>query len=81
MKEEKRRAERRRHLVIMIQRFMADHGYSDAVACLATASGVSLEEYDVGDNIDLMMVVQVPRHSLIHHILISIHLTSNHTDV
>jgi len=55
---EKQRNDRRRNLVIMVQRFMADHGYSEAVEKLATASGVSLEEYDVGDNIDLLMVVQ-----------------------
>lgn len=43
---------------MLILRHLVDSGYSDAAAKLEADSGVSLDRYDVADNVDLITAVQ-----------------------
>ncbi|KAG1658974.1 hypothetical protein FOA52_008295 [Chlamydomonas sp. UWO 241] len=56
--EEKRQAERRRAVLVLILRHLADSGYVDAYERLSSESNVHLNKVDVADNIDLVSVVQ-----------------------
>ncbi|GLC47507.1 Katanin p60 ATPase-containing subunit A-like 2 [Pleodorina starrii] len=56
--EEKRLQERRRNVLVLILRHLADHGYADTYEKLCTESNLSLQKVDVADNIDLLRILQ-----------------------
>jgi hypothetical protein len=55
--DEKRAQERRRALMVLVLRHLADCGYSDAYAALSAETGLSLTKLDAADNIDLPRVL------------------------
>jgi len=56
--EEREGQERKRAVLVLVQRFLSDQGYIEAYQRLATESGVSLEKVDIADNMDLLTIVQ-----------------------
>lgn len=56
--QEKREAERRRALLVLILRHLADHGYIEAAERLSTEANVSLSKHDAADNISLLQILQ-----------------------
>ena len=56
--------ERKRDILVLIMRFMADHGYSESAQCLSTDCKVSLIDFDCADNMGLVQIVQVRGHAL-----------------
>ncbi|GFR44569.1 hypothetical protein Agub_g5842, partial [Astrephomene gubernaculifera] len=56
--EEKRLQERRRNVLVLILRHLADHGYVDTYEKLCTETNLSLQKVDVADNIDLVRILQ-----------------------
>jgi katanin p60 ATPase-containing subunit A1 len=56
--EEKRVLERKKALLVLICRHLCDHGYIEAAERLQTEGGVSLQNVDAADNIDLLNVLQ-----------------------
>ncbi|KAG2428803.1 hypothetical protein HXX76_011503 [Chlamydomonas incerta] len=56
--EEKRIQERRRNIIVLILRHLADHGYSDTYERLCTESNLTLQKVDVADNVDLIRILQ-----------------------
>lgn len=57
MSEEKRTIERRRNLIILIEKYLLTLGYIDAVTKLEQETSISLENWDTADNIDLYMIL------------------------
>jgi katanin p60 ATPase-containing subunit A1 len=57
MTEEKRTHERRRNIIILIEKYLLTLGYIDAVNRVEQESNISLQSWDVADNVDLYMVV------------------------
>ncbi|KAF8066196.1 hypothetical protein HT031_002518 [Scenedesmus sp. PABB004] len=58
MSEEDKFAERRRDVLVLVLRFLVDCGFPAAYQTLVGEAGVSLEQADAADNIDLMTIVQ-----------------------
>lgn len=56
--QEKREAERRRALLVLILRHLTDHGYIEAAERVSTESNVTLAKYDAADNISLLQILQ-----------------------
>ncbi|GIL78028.1 hypothetical protein Vretimale_7368 [Volvox reticuliferus] len=56
--EEKRLQERRRNVLVLILRHLADHGYTDTYEKLCSESNLNLQKVDVADNIDLLRILQ-----------------------
>eukprot|EP01017_Pseudomicrothorax_dubius_P045032 TRINITY_DN7713_c0_g2_i1.p1 TRINITY_DN7713_c0_g2~~TRINITY_DN7713_c0_g2_i1.p1 ORF type:complete len:489 (+),score=109.59 TRINITY_DN7713_c0_g2_i1:55-1521(+) len=55
--EEKRVQDRRRNVLILIERYLLSLGYLDTVNKLQAESNISLDKWDVADNMDLYMIV------------------------
>ena len=51
--------EKRRNLLVLIMRHLADQGYVRSVQALREETSVSLTAFDVADNMDLATIVQV----------------------
>lgn len=58
LNEERRRAERGKHLVVLMLNHLLQMGYVGSVDVLQTESGVSLSQYEVADNIELISILQ-----------------------
>ena len=56
--EERRKAERGKSMIVLMIQHLLDLGYHASADALQSESGVGLGQYEVADNIDLMMVVQ-----------------------
>lgn len=56
MSEEKRNAERKRNLVILIQKYLLTLGCIDSVTKIQQETQITLEKWDTADNIDLFMI-------------------------
>lgn len=56
MSEEKRNADRKRNLIILIEKYLLCLGCIDSVTKLEQESQISLEKWDTADNIDLFMI-------------------------
>ena len=56
--EEKKVQERKKALLVLICRHLCDYGYTEAATQLQTEGGVSLQNVDAADNIDLLNVLQ-----------------------
>jgi hypothetical protein len=51
--------ERKRNVLVLVMRFLADQGYAGSAQCLSGECNVSLNNYDCADNMDLMQIIQV----------------------
>lgn len=56
MSEEKRNAERKRNLIILMEKYLLTIGCLDSVAKIQQETNISLEKWDTADNIDLFMI-------------------------
>mmetsp|Transcript_45588 Transcript_45588/g.120526 ORF Transcript_45588/g.120526 Transcript_45588/m.120526 type:complete len:531 (-) Transcript_45588:2-1594(-) len=56
--EEKRIADRKRGIIVLVLRYFLDLGYTESTRQITNETGVSMEKVDVADNIDLWTVVQ-----------------------
>ncbi len=56
MSEEKRNTERKRNLIILIEKYLLTLGCIDSVTKLQQESQITLEKWDTADNIDLFMI-------------------------
>ena len=56
--EEKRHQERRKNLLVIMERYLVDNGYCNSAATLQVDSKISLSKWDVCDNIDLYYILQ-----------------------
>lgn len=61
--EEKRIQERRRNLIVLILRHLADHGYTDTYERLCTESNLSLQKVRVSDVLRARHVLPTARTS------------------
>lgn len=57
LQEEKRVAERRRNIFVMIQKHLINSGYIDAAGALGRECNLGLDKWEVADNIDLYYIV------------------------
>ena len=57
MSEEKKITERKRNIIVLIEKYLLTLGYIDAVTKIEQESNISLEKWDTADNIDLYMVM------------------------
>lgn len=55
--EDKSRRNRVKGLLVLVEQFLADQGYGRSLQCLQEESQVSLHEFSVADNIDLLNVI------------------------
>ncbi len=58
LQEEKRQNERKRNLLVMIQRHLTNCGYLDAATALLRECNLGLDKWEVADNMDLYYIVQ-----------------------
>lgn len=58
LQEERRTEERKKHTLVLIINHLLEHGYSDAADKLQSQSGVSYNDWEVADNIDLLSIIQ-----------------------
>ena len=56
--EQRQRAERSKNLVVLMVHHLISLGYSGSAEALQAESGVTTQQYDVADNIDLLTVLQ-----------------------
>lgn len=56
--QERREAERRRALLVLVLRHLTDQGYIDAADRLSAEANVSLANHDAADNISLVQILQ-----------------------
>jgi katanin p60 ATPase-containing subunit A1 len=56
MSEEKRNTERKRNLVILIEKYLLTLGCLDSVTKIEQETNITLEKWDTADNIDLFMI-------------------------
>ena len=56
MSEEKRNTDRKRNLIILIEKYLLTLGCIDSVTKIETETQISLEKWDTADNIDLFMI-------------------------
>ena len=57
LNEEKRVTERKRNILVMIQRHLTNCGYLDAAGALTRECNLGLDKWEVADNIDLYYIV------------------------
>ncbi len=57
MSEEKRNTERKRNLIILIEKYLLGLGYLEGVIKIEQESNISLDKWDTADNIDLYMIM------------------------
>ena len=55
---QRQREERSKHLVVLIQHHLLSLGYSGALEALQADSGVSMQQFEVADNVELLSVLQ-----------------------
>lgn len=58
LNEERRRAERGKHLVVLMLNHLLQMGYTGSVDALQSESGLSPSQYEVADNVDLVLILQ-----------------------
>jgi katanin p60 ATPase-containing subunit A1 len=58
LNEERRRAERGKHLVVLMLNHLLQMGYTGSVDALQSESGLSLSQYEAADNVDLVSILQ-----------------------
>ena len=58
LSEQKRHQERKRNILIYIQRDLTDLGYIDSAQRVAKETNLNLENVDVADNVDLDLIFQ-----------------------
>jgi katanin p60 ATPase-containing subunit A1 len=58
LQEEKKAAERKRNILVLISRHLINNGYIDAATSLARDCNLGLDKWEVADNIDLYYIVQ-----------------------
>ena len=56
MSEEKRNTDRKRNLIILIEKYLLTLGCIDSVTKIEAETQISLEKWDTADNIDLFMI-------------------------
>ena len=56
MSEEKRNSERKRNIIILIEKYLLGLGCLESVIKLEQESLITLEKWDAADNIDLFMI-------------------------
>ena len=56
--EERRRTERGKNLIVLMLQHLVNAGYTGSVEALQSESGVSLSQYEVCDNVDLISTLQ-----------------------
>ena len=56
--EERKRAERGKNLIVLMLQHLTNAGYTGTVDALTTESGVSLHQYEVADNVELISALQ-----------------------
>jgi hypothetical protein len=56
--------QRKRNAMVLVMRFLVDHGYMSSFQALSKESNLSLEKVDCADNIDLISILQVRMCSL-----------------
>ena len=56
--EERKRAERGKNLVVLMLQHLTNAGYTGSVEALTAESGVSLAQYEVADNVELVSALQ-----------------------
>jgi katanin p60 ATPase-containing subunit A1 len=56
MTEEKRNTDRKRNIIILIEKYLLTLGYIDSVTKIEQETNITLEKWDTADNIDLFMV-------------------------
>ena len=56
MSEEKRNADRKRNLIILIEKYLLTLGCLDSVTKIEQETNITLEKWDTADNIDLFMI-------------------------
>lgn len=49
--------ERKRNLIILIEKYLLTLGYIDAVTKIEQETNISLENWDTADNVDLYMIL------------------------
>ncbi|EGR32599.1 hypothetical protein IMG5_076290 [Ichthyophthirius multifiliis] len=57
MNEEKKIHDRKRNIIVLILRYLANIGYIDSCSKISTESHIGLDQWDVADNIDLYQIV------------------------
>lgn len=55
--EEKRQQERKRAILVNMMRYLTDHNYGQSASILESEAGISLDKFDVADNIDLEIIM------------------------
>ena len=58
LNEEKRVTERKRNILVIIQKHLINSGYLDAATALTRECNLGLDKWEVADNIDLYYIVQ-----------------------
>ncbi len=58
LQEEQKLEQRKRNVLILIVHHLLDYGYLDAAQRLQQESGISSNEFEVADNIDLLNIIQ-----------------------
>ena len=56
--EEQRKQERSKSLIVMALQHLSNLGYTGSVEALQAESGVTLAQFEVADNVELLSVVQ-----------------------
>jgi len=56
--EARKQDRRKKNTLILIQQHLLDHGYIESAQHLQRESGLSLEHYQVADNVDLLSILQ-----------------------
>ena len=56
--ENARQEQLRRSALVLILSHLQYHGFSKALVALETESGVSLDKYEICDNVDLLTIIQ-----------------------
>ena len=54
---EKKVVDRKRHLLILVSRYLQDNGYIESSQKIQNEAGVSLSKYDACDNVDLLNIM------------------------
>ena len=58
LQEEKKVTERKRNILVLIQRHLVNCGYCDAAQAMSRECNLGLDKWDVADNMDLYFIVQ-----------------------
>jgi katanin p60 ATPase-containing subunit A1 len=57
LSEEQRIKDRRRNVIILIERYLINCGYVESATKLGLESNLTLDKYDAADNMDLYMII------------------------